>query len=151
MIAQPIKLDLTKLSSLSSSHKQGRQAGWVEHDPTEILESVQVCFTKVIDKATADGHHIDSGLKAIGITNQRETTVIWSKSTGRPLYNAIVWMDVRTSSICCALKLLWLLENVDAVKEAVKTGDAPVWDNRYLVNLELNRRCGKWFTCHRCL
>ncbi|KAL3511923.1 hypothetical protein ACH5RR_024640 [Cinchona calisaya] len=126
------------------------QAGWVEHDPTEILESVKVCFTKVIDKATANGHNIDSGLKAIGITNQRETTVIWSKSTGRPLYNAIVWMDVRTSSICrklekelpggrthfvdtcglpistyfSALKLLWLLENVDAVKEAVKTGDA---------------------------
>jgi len=114
------------------------------------LESVKVCTAKAIDKATADSHNVDSGLKAIGLTNQRETTLLWSKSTGRPLYNAIVWMDVRTSSICrklekelpggrthfvevcglpistyfSALKLLWLMENVDAVKEAVKAGDA---------------------------
>lgn len=126
------------------------QAGWVEHDPMEILESVRVCIAKAVDKATADGHNVDGGLKAIGITNQRETTVVWSKSTGSPLYNAIVWMDVRTSSICrklekelsggrthfvetcglpistyfSALKLLWLLENVDDVKKAVKSGDA---------------------------
>ncbi|KVH98052.1 glycerol kinase-like [Cynara cardunculus var. scolymus] len=126
------------------------QAGWVEHDPVEILESVKICIAKAIDKATANGHNVDNGLKAIGITNQRETTVVWSKSTGVALYNAIVWMDVRTSSICrklekelsggkthflescglpistyfSALKLLWLLENVDAVKDAVKKGDA---------------------------
>nr|GEU76192.1 glycerol kinase [Tanacetum cinerariifolium] len=126
------------------------QAGWVEHDPLEILESVKMCISKAIDKATADGYNVDNGLKAIGITNQRETTVVWSKSTGVPLYNAIVWMDVRTTSICrklekelsggkthflescglpistyfSALKLLWLLENVNAVKEAVKKGDA---------------------------
>ncbi|RVW92084.1 Glycerol kinase [Vitis vinifera] len=126
------------------------EAGWVEHDPMEILESVGVCIKKAIDKATADGHNVDSGLKAIGLTNQRETTLIWSKSTGLPLYHAIVWMDARTSSICrklekelpggrthfvetcglpistyfSALKLLWLLENVDAVKKAVEAGDA---------------------------
>ncbi|XP_062154647.1 glycerol kinase [Alnus glutinosa] len=126
------------------------EAGWVEHDPMEILESVRVCIAKAIDKATADGHNVDSGLKAIGLTNQRETTLLWSKSTGYPLHNAIVWMDVRTSSICrklekelaggrthfvevcglpistyfSAVKLLWLMENVDAVKEAVKVGDA---------------------------
>ncbi|XP_027123136.1 glycerol kinase [Coffea arabica] len=126
------------------------QAGWVEHDPNEILESVRVCISKAIDKATAEGHNVHGGLKAIGLTNQRETTVVWSKSTGRPLYNAVVWMDIRTSPICrkleqelpggrthfvdtcglpistyfSALKLLWLLENVDAVKEAVKSGDA---------------------------
>lgn len=126
------------------------EAGWVEHDPMEILESVRVCIEKAIDKATADGHKVDSGLKAIGLTNQRETTLIWSKSTGLPLYHAIVWMDARTSSICrklekelpggrthfvetcglpistyfSALKLLWLLENVDAVKKAVEAGDA---------------------------
>lgn len=126
------------------------EAGWVEHDPMEILESVRVCIEKAIDKATADGHNVDSGLKAIGLTNQRETTLIWSKSTGLPLYHAIVWMDARTSSICrklekelpggrthfvetcglpistyfSALKLLWLLENVDAVKKAVEAGDA---------------------------
>ncbi|KAK9281170.1 hypothetical protein L1049_004065 [Liquidambar formosana] len=126
------------------------KAGWVEHDPMEILESVRICAAKALDKATADGHNVDNGLKAIGLTNQRETTLVWSKSTGCPLYNAIVWMDVRTSSICrklekelaggrthfvetcglpistyfSALKLLWLLENVDAVKVAVKSGDA---------------------------
>lgn len=66
----------------------------------EILESVRICIAKALDKATADGYNIDDGLKAIGITNQRETSVIWSKSTGLPLYNAIVWMDARTSSIC---------------------------------------------------
>ena len=73
---------------------------WVEHDPMEILDSVRSCISKAVDKATADGHNVDSGLKAVGLTNQRETTLLWSKSTGCPLYNAIVWMDVRTSSIC---------------------------------------------------
>lgn len=73
---------------------------WVEHDPMEILESVRVCMAKALDKATADGHNVDSGLSAIGLTNQRETTVLWSKSTGCPLHNAIVWMDARTSSVC---------------------------------------------------
>ncbi|XP_074325049.1 glycerol kinase-like [Apium graveolens] len=126
------------------------EAGWVEHDPMEILESAKNCMTKAIEKATADGHDVEKGLKAIGITNQRETTVIWSKSTGAPLHNAIVWMDVRTSSICrrlekeleggrthfvetcglpistyfSALKVLWLVENVENVKKAVETGDA---------------------------
>ncbi|KAL3343357.1 hypothetical protein AABB24_027075, partial [Solanum stoloniferum] len=126
------------------------QAGWVEHDPMEIVESVRICMARALDKATANGHNVDSGLKAIGITNQRETTVVWSKSTGLPLYNAIVWMDARTSSICrklekelpggrthfvescglpistyfSALKLLWLLDNVEGLNEAVKKGDA---------------------------
>lgn len=72
----------------------------MEHDPREILESVKVCIAKALDKATADGYNVDGGLKAIGLTNQRETTLVWSKSTGLPLYNAIVWMDARTSSIC---------------------------------------------------
>lgn len=66
----------------------------------EILESVKVCITKAVDKATADGFNVSKGLKAIGITNQRETTLVWSKSTGAPLHNAIVWMDVRTASVC---------------------------------------------------
>ncbi|KAK2432434.1 glycerol kinase [Trifolium repens] len=126
------------------------QAGWVEHDPMEILESVKVCIAKAVDKATADGFNVDKGLKAIGLTNQRETTLVWSKSTGAPLHHALVWMDVRTSSVCrrlekelsggrthfvescglpistyfSALKLLWLMENVDAVKEAIKKKDA---------------------------
>lgn len=126
------------------------EAGWVEHDPMEILESVRVCMQVACEKAKAAGREVEKGLKAIGITNQRETTIVWSKSTGRPLYNAIVWMDARTSSICrrlekelengknhfvectglpistyfSALKLLWLLESVDDVKRAVKDNDA---------------------------
>ncbi|XP_020598570.1 glycerol kinase [Phalaenopsis equestris] len=124
--------------------------GWLEHDPKEILESVRICTAKALDKATADGYNVDGGLKAIGISNQRETAVIWSKSTGMPLYNAIVWMDVRTSPICrnlenrlaggkthfvetCGLqistyfsatKILWLIENVYGVREAIESGDA---------------------------
>ncbi|KAL5988077.1 hypothetical protein ACLOJK_035840 [Asimina triloba] len=125
------------------------KAGWVEHDPMELVESVRVCITKAIDKATASGYNVDGGLKAIGITNQRETIVLWSKSTGLPLYNAIVWMDVRTSAICrrleekfsggknhfvktcglpistyfSAVKLLWLMENVDGIKDAIASMD----------------------------
>ncbi|XP_022716553.1 glycerol kinase-like [Durio zibethinus] len=140
---------------------------WVEHDPMEILASVRLCIAKAFDKAIADGFNVDSGLKAIGLTNQRETTVLWSKSTGCPLHNAIVWMDARTSSVCSflsiarfcsslvavllwklekelpggkthfvetcglpisnyfsAVKLLWLMENNDDVKAAIKKGDA---------------------------
>jgi glycerol kinase len=66
----------------------------------EIIESVKTCMAKTLEKASAGGLNVDAGLRAIGITNQRETTVMWSKSTGLPLYNAIVWMDVRTSSVC---------------------------------------------------
>ncbi|XP_044487588.1 glycerol kinase-like [Mangifera indica] len=125
------------------------EAGWVEHDPVEILESVRVCMAKALDNATADGHNVDSGLKAIGLTNQRETTLVWSKSTGSPLHNAIVWMDARTTSVCrkldkelsggrthfvetcglpistyfSAMKLIWLMENVDSVKQAIRSGD----------------------------
>lgn len=73
----------------------------------EILGSVRICIAKAVDKATADGNNVDSGLKAIGLTNQRETTLVWSKSTGYPLYNAIVWMDVRTSSICRYSSVYW--------------------------------------------
>ncbi|KAG2569276.1 hypothetical protein PVAP13_7NG378900 [Panicum virgatum] len=116
----------------------------------EIIETVKVCMKEAVDKAKDRKCNVVAGLKAIGITNQRETTVMWSRSTGLPLYNAIVWMDVRTSPVCrrleselsggrthfvetcglpistyfSALKLLWLMENVDAVKDAVRTGDA---------------------------
>lgn len=66
----------------------------------EILEGVKLCMATAVNKATADGYNVGGGLKAIGLTNQRETTLVWSKSTGFPLYNAIVWMDSRTSGVC---------------------------------------------------
>lgn len=66
----------------------------------EIVETVRVCIAKAVEEATAAGYNVKSNLKGIGVTNQRETTVVWSKSSGSPLYNALVWMDVRTTSLC---------------------------------------------------
>ena len=66
----------------------------------EIIETVKVCMKEAVDKAKDGKYNVVASLKAIGITNQRETTVMWSKSTGLPLYNAIVWMDARTSPVC---------------------------------------------------
>ncbi|KAG0587936.1 hypothetical protein KC19_2G202700 [Ceratodon purpureus] len=126
------------------------QAGWVEHDPMEILDTVRKSMEGAIAKGKEAGLDILGNLKGIGITNQRETTIIWSKSTGKPYYNAVVWMDSRTSSICrrlekqhpeggrqfvgtCGLpihpyfsatKILWLMENVPEVKKGVESGDA---------------------------
>ncbi|MCB0458909.1 MAG: glycerol kinase GlpK [Flavobacteriaceae bacterium] len=74
--------------------------GWVEHNPIEILESQLTTFNNLIKNNNINS----SEIAAIGITNQRETTVIWEKSTGKPIYNAIVWQDTRTSTICEELK-----------------------------------------------
>ena len=73
--------------------------GWVEHDPIEILETQLFTLKKVIEKSGIKADEIES----IGITNQRETTVLWDKSTGKPVYNAIVWQDNRTSEFCNTL------------------------------------------------
>ena len=76
------------------------KSGWVEHDPKEILESQMSVLSELIKKEKVKA----SDIKAIGITNQRETTVVWNKKTGEPLYNAIVWQDKRTADICEHLK-----------------------------------------------
>ena len=73
--------------------------GWVEHDPIEILETQLFTLKNVIEKSGINAGEIES----IGITNQRETTVLWDKSTGKPVYNAIVWQDNRTSEFCKSL------------------------------------------------
>jgi glycerol kinase len=120
------------------------QAGWVEHDPVEIWERTRT----VVERALADKGLSGSDLAAVGVTNQRETTVVWNPKTGRPLYNAVVWQDTRTDSIAAALdrdgrgdvirrkaglppatyfaggKLQWILENVDGVREAAENGEA---------------------------
>lgn len=109
------------------------------------MTSVERCIDRAVSSFERQGYKIES-IKAIGITNQRETTVVWNKETGEPLYNAIVWTDTRTQSLIrklkrrlghkelqelCGLplstypsvgKLLWLLENVHAVKEAYENG-----------------------------
>ncbi|MEP6598616.1 MAG: glycerol kinase GlpK [Actinomycetota bacterium] len=120
------------------------QAGWVEHNPVEIWErTVSVIQTGLNDKRLSS-----SDLAALGITNQRETTVVWDRTTGRPYYNAIVWQDTRTDRIASALdregkgdtirqkaglppatyfsggKIQWILENVDGVRAAAEKGDA---------------------------
>ena len=76
------------------------QPGWVEHDPDEILTSQ----LGVLDKVIQDNHVSASSISAIGITNQRETTIIWDRKTGKAIHNAIVWQDRRTAPICEELK-----------------------------------------------
>jgi glycerol kinase len=76
------------------------QPGWVEHDPTEILTSQLSCAVEVLGKAGARPRDV----AAIGITNQRETVIVWDRATGKPIYPAIVWQDRRTASACAALE-----------------------------------------------
>jgi glycerol kinase len=120
------------------------QAGWVEHSPVEIWERTRsVIQTTMINLGLAA-----SDLAALGVANQRETTVVWNKKTGRPYYNAIVWQDTRTDRIASALeregkgdvirqkaglppatyfsggKIQWILENVPGVRADAEAGDA---------------------------
>lgn len=76
------------------------QAGWVEHDPEEIWKTTMSVCRSVLEKSGA----VPSDVAGIGITNQRETTVVWDKTTGKALYNAIVWQDRRTAELCASLK-----------------------------------------------
>ena len=76
------------------------QPGWVEHDPADLWASVAATTRAAIERAGIDAHKI----AAIGITNQRETTLLWDRATGQPLHNAIVWQDRRTADTCTALK-----------------------------------------------
>ena len=120
------------------------QAGWVEHNPVEIWERSVSVMQTALNKANLG----PEDLVAMGITNQRETTVVWDKNTGRPYYNAIVWQDTRTDRIASALerdghgdtirqkaglppatyfsggKIKWILDNVDGVRAAAEKGDA---------------------------
>lgn len=118
--------------------------GWVEHDPEEIWERTR----QVVGGALGRGNIRKEDLVAVGITNQRETAVVWDRTTGKPLYNAIVWQDTRTDQICNALardggqdrfrakvglplatyfsgpKIRWILDNVDGAREKAERGDA---------------------------
>ena len=118
------------------------QPGWVEHDPEAIWASVTAVTAGAIDKASASA----ADISAIGITNQRETTLIWDRDTGECVYNAIVWQDRRTAAFCQSLqrdgvepmvagktglrldpyfsatKVRWILENVDGVRERAAAG-----------------------------
>lgn len=119
------------------------KSGWVEHDPLEILESQLGVLAELVSTKGIQA----SDIKAIGITNQRETTIVWDKNTGKPVYNAIVWQDKRTADICenmknngltehvrqttglvidsyfSGTKVKWILDNVDGAKEKAENGD----------------------------
>ena len=76
------------------------QAGWVEHDPMEILTSQLACAVEALGKAGARPRDV----AAIGITNQRETVIVWERETGNAIHPAIVWQDRRTAQMCAALE-----------------------------------------------
>jgi len=116
--------------------------GWVEHDPIEIWQNTKTVIREALKKAGTSAEDI----AAIGITNQRETTLIWDKNTGQPYHNAIVWQDTRTDKIIDELaadhgkdrfrekvglplatyfsgpKIKWLLDNIDGIRQAAETG-----------------------------
>jgi glycerol kinase len=117
------------------------QPGWVEHDANEIWQRCRQVMDAASQKASGDG------AAALGVTNQRETTVVWDRNTGEPVYNAIVWQDTRTDKICAELekdggqdrfraknglpiatyfsgpKVRWILENVDGAAAKADAGD----------------------------
>lgn len=119
------------------------QSGWVEHNPEDLWASTAGTSRSAIERASIDARDIVS----IGITNQRETTVVWNRNTGRPVYNAIVWQDRRTAEYCRALqevghadmvsdrtgllldpyfsatKLKWILDNTDGARDAAARGE----------------------------
>ena len=119
------------------------KSGWVEHDPKEILDSQMMVLEELLEKEEVK----PSEIMGIGITNQRETTVVWDKNTGEPIYNAIVWQDKRTADICEHLKksgltehvkkttglvidsyfsgskVKWILDNVKGAKKKAQAGD----------------------------
>jgi glycerol kinase len=119
------------------------QPGWVEHSPTEIWDRTQ----EVVKGALEKGSLSTSDLAAVGVTNQRETAVVWNRKTGTPVHNAIVWQDTRTDRICDELardggqdrfrekvglplatyfsgpKIKWIIDNVPGVREGAESGD----------------------------
>jgi glycerol kinase len=119
------------------------RAGWVEHDPAEIWDNTREVIGQALSRADITRHDV----VAVGITNQRETAVVWDKTTGKPVYNAIVWQDTRTQDIVERLsedggterfkatvglplatyfsgtKIVWILENVEGAREKAEAGD----------------------------
>ena len=119
------------------------QSGWVEHNPKDLLGTTIGTCKSVLSSTSIDPKNV----AAIGITNQRETTLVWNKNTGEPVYNAIVWQDRRTAPHCEELrkkgyekkvtditgllldpyfsstKLAWILDNVDGVRARAEAGN----------------------------
>ncbi len=131
---------------VASGQKEHEQilprAGWVEHNAIEIWENIR----EVVGVALADAQVNKDSLAAVGVTNQRETTLVWDKNTGEPVYNAIVWQDTRTAKIIeelgggdqdkykarvglplatyfCGPKVKWILDNVEGARARAEAGD----------------------------
>ena len=94
------------------------QAGWCEQDPLVIWESVKQCISETIKKFIALGHS-PKDIASIGITNQRETTIVWDRITGEPLHHALVWLDTRTSETVLDLIANTPSKNKDAFRVGV--------------------------------
>lgn len=126
------------------------QEDWIEQDPIEILNVIIECINETIKKLIELGGSVDN-IVAVGVTNQRETTIVWDKITGKPLHNAIIWSDMRTTTtvdelleavpnktknknylkpLCglplspyfSAVKLRWIIDNVPKVEKSIKAG-----------------------------
>ena len=121
------------------------QSGWVEHDPEEIWSSTLATSRQALKQSGLS----PSDIAAIGITNQRETTIIWDRETGKPVHKAIVWQDRRTADFCRELsrqgndrmitsktgllldsyfsgtKIRWILDNVEGAREKAENGNLP--------------------------
>jgi glycerol kinase len=136
--------NLTVVATAQEEFEQHFPAsGWVEHDPADLWSTTAATCRSAIEKAGMGAE----GIAAIGITNQRETTLVWDRKTGKPVHNAIVWQDRRTSDFCKALKadgfedtvtdrtgllldpyfsgtkLAWILDNVDGVRARAEAGE----------------------------
>lgn len=144
------------------------QPGWVEHHPQEIWTSQASVIAGAIASAGINGLDI----AAIGITNQRETTIVWDRETGQPVYNAIVWQDRRTASYCDALKaegktefirektgliidayfsatkVKWILDHVEGARE--KAEAAYFWNGGFLAGLEIDPWGSAYYGRHQC-
>ncbi len=145
--------------------------GWVEHDPMEIWSSQYSVITELLAKSGVSPCEI----AALGITNQRETTIVWDRQTGKPVYHAIVWQCRRTAPMIESLvkegfsktiqektglipdayfsasKLHWILGHVEGAKERAQKGGIIVWNSRYLAYLETDRWKTTYHGSYQCL
>lgn len=161
--------DFKIIASHQLEHKQFYpNPGWVEHDPREIWENTKKVISNTLTKSSIKAGEI----AALGIANQRETTVLWNPKTGIPYHNAIVWQDTRTDTICTELttkygedffrhktglppvtyfstpKIKWLLDNVSGLKEAARKGELlfGTIDSWLIWNLTGGQKGGKHIT-----
>lgn len=153
-----------KVSTSQLEHRQiMERPGWVEHCPRELWANTR----RVIADAAAGSNFSAEQIAALGITNQRETTIVWDRHTGEPVYNAIVWQDTRTKEICESLekdvgaekvkrvtglpistyfsgpKISWILDNVDGARERAEAGDLIFGTVDTWLTWNLTRRDGK--------